>query len=370
MSRLWSWMPRWLVSGVVVPIASVVLGFLVAAIAIVATGADPSQAYLALFQGAFTNNNAFAETLVSSVPYIFLGLGVALGFRAGLFNIGAEGQFYIGALAGVFVAYSIHGLPPVIEIGASLLAAMAGGFLYAGIAGFLKAQTGAHEVITTIMLNYVAFLLANWLVTSPTLMLDPHARGLIRTRYVDANAVLPIILPGSRLHLGFLLALLAIPLVWFLINRTTLGFRLRAVGYNPGAARAAGISVARTTVLAMGISGALAATAGIVQTLGVQHDMTAAVASGYGFDAIAVALLARSNPWGILPAALLFGALHNGASFMQLQTQVSADLISIVQASVIVFVAAPEIIRWLLRIRHQQLGVVAITQREGVTPSV
>ena len=362
-------MPRWVVSGVVVPIASVVLGFLVAAIAIVATGADPTQAYLALFQGAFTNHNAFAETLVSSVPYVFLGLAVALGFRAGLFNIGAEGQFYIGALAGVFVAYSIHGLPPVLEVGAAMLAAAAAGFVYAGFAGLLKATTGAHEVITTIMLNYVAFLIANYLVTTPHLMLDPNAHGLIRTPYVDPAAQLPIILPQSRLHLGFVLALLAIPLVWFLIERTTLGFRLRAVGFNPGASRAAGISVAGTTVLAMGISGALAATAGIVQSLGIQHDMTAAVASGYGFDAIAVALLARSNPWGILPAALLFGALHNGASFMQLQTQVSSDLISIVQASVIVFVAAPEIIRFLLRIRGHQVGAVAITQREGSAPS-
>jgi general nucleoside transport system permease protein len=369
-SRLWGRVPTWAINVFVIPIVSVVLGFLVAAIAVVAAGSDPTLAYLYLFQGAFTNTNAFAETLVSSVPYIFLGLGVALGFRAGLFNIGAEGQFYIGALAGVFVAYSVHGLPPLVEIPLALLAAMAAGFLYAGIAGFLKAQTGAHEVITTIMLNYIAFLIANYLVTTHGLMLDPHTRTP-RTPYIDLNAALPIIVPGSRLHLGFLLALLAVPLVWFLIERTTLGFQLRAVGFNAGAARAAGISVARTTVLAMGISGALAATAGIVQMLGIQHDMTPAVASGYGFDAIAVALLARSNPWAILPAALLFGALHNGAGFMQLQTtpQVSADLISIVQASVIAFVAAPEIIRWLLRLRRHQVAPVAITQREGATPN-
>jgi general nucleoside transport system permease protein len=371
-SLLWARVPPWVINVLIIPIVSVVLGFLVAAIAIVATGADPTLAYLYLFQGAFTNNNAFAETLVSSVPYIFLGLGVALGFRAGLFNIGAEGQFYIGALAGVFVAYSIHGLPTIVEIPLALLAAMAAGFLYAGIAGFLKAQTGAHEVITTIMLNYIAYLISNYLVTTPGLMLAPNAHGIVRTPYIDPNATLPIILTGSRLHLGFLLALIAVPLVWFLIQRTTIGFQLRAVGFNSGAARAAGIPVARTTVLAMGISGALAATAGIVQTLGIQHDMTAAVATGYGFDAIAVALLARSNPWGILPAALLFGALHNGAGFMQLQTTppVSSDLISIVQASVIAFVAAPEIIRWLLRLRRQQVAVpaVAITQ-EGATPN-
>ena len=364
MSSLWNRVPTWVVTIVVIPVASVALGFGVAAIAILANGVDPIQAYTALFQGAVTNNNAIPETLVSSVPYILLGLGVALGFRAGLFNIGAEGQFYIGALAGVFVAYSLHGLPPVIEVGASLIAAMAAGFVYAGIAGLLKALTGAHEVITTIMLNYVAFLIVNYLVTTPGLMLDPQTKTP-RTPYIDINATLPIIFPGSRLHAGILLALVAIPVVWFLIERTTLGFQLRAVGYNAGASRAAGISVARATVLAMGISGALAATAGIVQTLGVQHDMSPAVAAGYGFDAIAVALLARSNPWAILPAALLFGALHNGASFMQLQTQVSADLISIVQASVIVFVAAPDIIRWLLRLRSHQVTRVAITQREG-----
>src|SRR6202165_4890261 len=359
---------RRIASAVLLPVISVVAGFVVAGLAVALSGADPLQSFYALFQGAFINPRAFPDTLVATTPYIFLGLGVALGFRAGLFNIGAEGQFYIGALAGVFVAYSVHGLPAIVEIPLALLAAMAAGFLYAGIAGFLKAQTGAHEVITTIMLNYIAFLIATYLVTTPGLMLDPHTRTP-RTPYIDSNATLPIVLPGSRLHLGFLLALLAVPLVWFPLERTPPGFRLRAVGFNGGAARAAGISVARTTVLAMGISGALAATAGIVQMLGIQHDMTPAVASGYGFDAIAVALLARSNPWGILPAALLFGALHNGASFMQLQTtpQVSADLISIVQASVIAFVAAPEIIRWLLRLRRNQVAAVAITQ-EGVTP--
>jgi len=307
------------------------------------------------------------ETLVSTVPYVFLGLGVALGFRAGLFNIGAEGQFYIGALSGVFIAYSIRGLPGIVEIPLAMLAGMAGGFVWAAIAGFLKARFGSHEVITTIMLNYVAFLVANYLVDTPGLMLAPDV-STPRTPDVDANAVLPIIFAGSRLHFGFILALLAVPLVWFLIERTTAGFQLRAVGFNPGAAQAAGISVGRTMVLAMGLSGALAGAAGIVQVLGVSHHMTDSVAAGYGFDAIAIALLARSNPWGILPAALLFGALHSGASFMQLQTDVSSDLISIVQASVIIFVAAPAIVRWIFRLRTEAAGSVQITSREAETP--
>lgn len=354
----------WLINAVFVPLASVAAGFVVAGVAVAATGADPLAAFTALFQGAITNRNAFPETLVSTVPYVFLGLGVALGFRAGLFNIGAEGQFYIGALTGVFIAYSVHGLPAIIEVPFALLAGMAGGFAWAAIAGFLKARFGAHEVITTIMLNYVAFLVANYLVDTPGLMLAPNV-STPRTPDVDVNAVLPIIIAGSRLHFGFIVALIAVPLVWFLIQRTTTGFELRAVGFNPGAAQAAGISVGRTMVLAMGLSGALAGAAGIVQVLGVQHHMTDTVAAGYGFDAIAIALLARSNPWGVLPAALLFGALRSGASFMQLQTDVSADLISIVQASVIIFVAAPAIVRWIFRLRPEAAGSLQITGRES-----
>ena len=354
----------WLINAVFVPLASVAAGFVTAGVAVAATGADPLAAFTALFQGAITNRNAFPETLVSTVPYVFLGLGVALGFRAGLFNIGAEGQFYIGALTGVFIAYSVHGLPAIIEIPLALLAGMTGGFAWAAIAGFLKARFGAHEVITTIMLNYVAFLVANYLVDTPGLMLAPNV-STPRTPDVDVNAVLPIIFAGSRLHFGFIVALIAVPLVWFLIQRTTTGFELRAVGFNPGAAQAAGISVGRTMVLAMGLSGALAGAAGIVQVLGVQHHMTDTVAAGYGFDAIAIALLARSNPWGVLPAALLFGALRSGASFMQLQTDVSADLISIVQASVIIFVAAPAIVRWIFRLRPEAAGSLQITGRES-----
>jgi len=359
---------RWAFNAVLVPLVSVLSGFLVGAIAIVAAGADPTQAYLALFQGAFTNHNAFAETLVSTTPYALLGLAVALGFRAGLFNIGAEGQFYIGSLTGIFVAYSIHGLPAVIEIPLGLLAGMAGGALWASIAGALKARFGAHEVITTIMLNYVSFQVASYLVDTPGRMLAPHV-STPRTPDADPNAILPIILSGSRLHLGFIVALLMVPAVWFLIERTTIGFRLRAVGFNQGAARTAGISVGWTIVLTMALSGALAGLAGIVQVLGVNFHMTDTVAAGYGFDAIAVALLARSNPWGVLPAAFLFGALHNGASFMQLQTQVSADLISIVQALVIIFVAAPSIVAFLLRLRRAPAETVAITQRGVDTPA-
>ena len=361
-------MRRWrnlAINGVAVPATSIVAGFAVAAIAVLATGGDPLAAFTALFQGAFTNPNAFAETLVSTTPYILLGLGVALGFRAGLFNIGAEGQFYVGSLLGVFIGYHLTGLPGYIELPAALLAWMAGGFAWAGIAGALKARFGAHEVITTIMLNYVAFLLASLLINKG-LMSAPHV-STPRTPNVDPAAILPIIVPGSRLHAGLLIALVAVPVVWFLLQRTTIGFRIRTVGFNPGAARAAGISVGWTLFLTMGISGAMAGLAGIVQALGLSHHMTDSVAAGYGFDAIAVALVARSNPWAIVPAAFLFGALHSGAGFMQLATdpQVSSDLISVVQAMVIMFIAAPALVSWLFRVRRSQLQTVSITQREA-----
>jgi ABC-type uncharacterized transport system permease subunit len=358
----------WLLNAIVVPAVSILCGFLVGAIAIVAAHADPLVAYSALFAGAFTNNNALAETLVSTTPYILLGLALALGFRAGLFNIGAEGQFYIGSLTGVFVGYSIQGYPGIVEIPLALLAGMLGGAFWASIAGALKAWLGAHEVITTIMLNYVSFLVASYLVTTKGLMLAPEA-STPHTPDIDPGAALPILIDGTRLHLGFILAVLAVPVVWFLIERTTIGFRIRAVGFSQGAARAAGMSVATTILLTMAISGALAGAAGIVEVLGVSHHMTDTVAAGYGFDAIAVALVARSNPWAILPSALLFGALHGGSGYMQLQTQISSDLISIVQAAVIIFVAAPSIIRWLLRLRRAPGETVRITQREVDAPA-
>ncbi|HLQ61636.1 MAG TPA: ABC transporter permease [Candidatus Acidoferrales bacterium] len=352
---------------VLLPAISVACGFAVAGVAVAVTGSDPFAAFTALMQGAFTNPRAFPETLVAMIPYVFLGLAVALGFRAGLFNIGAEGQFYLGAVFGVFVGYSVHGLPAVIHLPLALGAGMLGGLLWGAIPGFLRARFGAHEVITTIMLNYVAFQLTDFLInkgpTGRALMADPHSSAP-KTPYIDPAAQLPLLLADTRLHAGLLLALVAVPVVWFLLERTTVGFRIRTVGLSQGAARAAGMSVAWTLLLTMGISGALAGLAGADEVLGVSHYMPASFSVGYGFDSIAVALLARSNPWAILPAAFLFGAMRNGASFMQLQTQVSADLISIVQAIVIMFVAAPAMVRWLFRLREVPVSGFQITQRE------
>jgi simple sugar transport system permease protein len=351
---------RRLFSAVLIPLISVACGFAVAGVVVLATGSDPLAAFTALFQGAFTNPRAFPETLVATVPYVFLGLAVALGFRAGLFNIGAEGQFYLGAIFGVLAGNHLIGVPGVLHIPLALAFGMLGGFIWAAVPGLLKARFGAHEVITTIMLNYVAFQLTDFLINKGP-MSDSHSTAP-RTPFIDPLAQLPV-LGVTRLHLGLILALLAVPVVWFLLERTTIGFRIRTVGFSPGAARAAGISVAGTLVLTMGISGALAGLAGADEILGVSHYMPASFSVGYGFDSIAVALLARSNPWAILPSAFLFGAMRNGAAFMQLQTQVSSDLISIVQAIVIMFVAAPVMIRWIFRLREEPVGAVQITPK-------
>jgi ABC-type uncharacterized transport system permease subunit len=354
---------RAIVVAVLLPVISVVAGFVVAGLAVALSGADPIQSFYALLQGAFINPRALPETLVATTPYIFLGLGVALGFRAGLFNIGAEGQFYIGALFGVFVGYSLHGLPSVLHIPLALAAGILGGFLWAAVPGILKARFGAHEVITTIMLNYVAFGLVNFLINNGP-MVD-KASSAPRTPYIDPAAQLPILATGTRLHAGLLLALLSIPVVWFLLARTTIGFRIRSVGFSPTASRAAGISVAWTLLATMGISGGLAGLAGADEVLGVSHYMPPSFSVGYGFDAIAVALLARSNPWAILPAAFLFGALSSGSRFMQFQTQVSADVISIVEATVIMFVAAPVLFQWIFRLRRPPVPAIKIASEEG-----
>jgi ABC-type uncharacterized transport system permease subunit len=358
--------------GLLLPLVSVLLGLLAGAVAVLLSGTNPADAYLALFQGAFTNTNAFTETLVSTIPYVFLGLSVAVGFRAGLFNIGGAGQLFLGGIFAAFVGYRVTGLPGIVHLPLALLAGLLGGFLFGAIPGLLKARFGAHEVITTIMLNTVAALLTDLLVNKGP-MSDPHT-GSPQTPPMLDTARLPVIVPGSRLHLGLVLAVVTVPAVWFLLERTTIGFRIRAVGLNAGAARAAGISVGWTMVTVMGLSGALAGLAGAVQVLGVSGVLTPSLSPGVAYDAIAVALLAGSSPFAVVPAALLFGALKSGASFMQLQTQVSADLISIVQAAVIVFVAAPLLVRWLFRLRSAPAATVSITEgglgqappREGV----
>lgn len=290
----------------------------------------------------------FTESLVLSTPYIFAGLAVALGFRCGLFNIGAEGQFFMGALGGAFVGYSVTGLPWFIHLPLALLGGAVAGGIWGAIPGYLKAKFGAHEVVNTIMMNWIAFRLSDWLLNGPM-----KARGFRPvTPNIEATAELPRFFPDPlRFNWGFPLALLFAFLVYWFLFKTTLGFEIRAVGANPDAAKYAGMSVVRNFVLVMTLSGMLAGLAGTVQVLGTDHWVGQGFSAGFGFDSIALALLGKSHPLGVVLAALLFGVLRGGATSMQSLAGIPIHIISVIQGMVIIFIAAPDIIRWIYRLR-------------------
>lgn len=298
--------------------------------------------------------NPFLESLVVATPYIFAGLAVALGFRAGLFNIGVEGQLFIGAACATFVGYSIKGLPQFIHMPLAMLAGAAGGAFWAFIAGFLKAKTGGHEVINTIMLNWIAFRLTDWLLRVP--MNRPGAAGMPISPMVEKSAYIPQFFGAPiRFHLGFFIALAFAWLVWWFLFKTTWGLNLRTVGTNPRAAKYAGLSVFKATILGMALSGALAGLAGANQILAINHSMASGLSSGYGFDSIALALIGNSHPLGVVLAALLFGTLRNGATRMMVVSSIPVDIIDVLQAIILMFVAAPAIIRSLYRLRKPKM---------------
>lgn len=304
----------------------------------------------------------FTESLTTATPYIFAGLAVALGFRCGLFNIGAEGQFFIGALASAWVGYSLLGVPWYLHLPLALLAGALGGALWASIPGYLKAATGAHEVVNTIMMNWIAFRLSDWLLNGP--MKATGYRPV--TPVIEKSAELPRLFPEPlRFNVGFFLALAVAALVYWLLFKTTLGFEIRAVGANPDAARYAGMNIKRNFVLAMMLSGALAGLAGSSQVLGVDHWVGQGFSAGYGFDSIALALLGKSHPLGVVLAALLFGFLRSGATRMQSLAGIPIDIISVIQGLVIIFVAAPAIVRALYRIKAIRAEEVVLTRGWG-----
>jgi simple sugar transport system permease protein len=326
---------------------------------LVQVGEGFGSAYGALFEGSFGSLRAISESLTMTVPYIFAGLAVALGFRCGLFNIGAEGQLFVGALASAYLGYAIVGLPVYVHVPLALLGGALAGGLWGAIPGLLKAWRGAHEVITTIMMNYIAFRFSDFLLTGP--MQRPGYVPI--SPGIEDSAKLPMFFPPERIHWGLFVALGAAALVFWFLWKTTLGFEIRTVGANPDAARYAGMSVTRNFVLAMALSGALAGLAGANEVLGVNHHMAQAFSSGYGFDSIALALLGRSNPLGVVVASLLWGFLRSGAVRMQSRARIPLDLVFVIQAMVIIFVAAPEVIRRLYRIRSEQEFEEAIFTR-------
>lgn len=335
---------------VIVPLFAIVAALVLGALTMLATSVEPAtiaRSYLALLRGSVGSLNAISETLTAATPLILAGLGLALGFRAGLFNIGAEGQLLMGGMAAVITGFSFPGLPVFVLLPLCLLSGALAGAVYAGIAGWLRAATGAHEVISTIMLNLISYRLIDYMLRLPFVQRPGRADPISKS--VPDQAELPRLLdwldPNLRVHAGIFLALAAVYLIYWLLFRTKIGFEFRASGANPDAARFAGMRSGLIIVLAMASAGALAGLAGSVQVLGVLDRVTPGFSAGIGFDAIAVALLGRSHPVGVLFAGLLFGGLEAGGRQMQVDAGVSIDLIGIIQALIIVFIAAPLLVR-------------------------
>ncbi len=308
--------------------------------------------------------NPFLESLVQTTPYIFAGLACALGFRAGLFNIGVEGQLFMGGIFATFVGYSITGLPAYIHMPLAFLAGALGGALWGIVPGILKATTGGNEVINCIMMNYIAYRLVSWLLTGP--MTRPDTGGMPLSPLVKKTAEIPQFFASPiRFHLGFFMALFFAFVVWWVLFKTTWGLNLRTVGSNPRAAKYAGLNIANVTVIGMAMSGALAGMAGANEVLAINHFMAPSLSSGYGFNSIALALLGNSHPVGVILSAFLFGVLQNGATKMEVMTRIPSDIVVILQALILIFVAAPAIIRSVYRLREPKATEAAAAAAGG-----
>ncbi|MEY4390592.1 MAG: hypothetical protein RLZZ400_335 [Actinomycetota bacterium] len=314
-------------------------------------------AYDAMFRGAIFNYKSgdvlkgltsITNTLAFATPIVLSGLGLAVAFRSGLFNIGANGQIIFGAMLSGWVAIYVQA-PWYVLFPTAVLAGLIGGAIWGGIVGLLKATTGANEVIVTIMLNYIAVYLLGYLLKTPVLK-APESINPVSSPVQDA-AKFPLVFgEGYRLHTGFLVMLAAVAFVWWLLSRSTLGFQFRALGHNPNAARVAGINIGLTYILVMAISGGLSGLAGASQILGTERVLTTGVAASYGIDAITVALLGRSKPLGVLAAGILFGALRAGAVTMQASENVPSEIVLVVQSMIVLFIAAPPLVRAIFRL--------------------
>ncbi len=338
------------------PVLAIFLALIVGAVVIVLTsslapGAKfdlglPLRAYEALLNGSLGSADGRVTTLVEAAPLILAGLGVGLGFKAGLFNIGAQGQFLIGAVSAVAAGVALRDSGALIAIPCAVIVGGIAGAAWGFIPGALKAISGAHEVVTTIMLNFVALAVVSWLVVGPL-----HQPGSPQPITPDVgDAALPILI-GRDGHIGIILAFLAVPVIWFLLYRMTIGFEIRAVGANPDASRYAGMKPRRLVALTMSIAGGLAGLAGTINLLGISHQMPASYSTSVGFDAITVALLGRSHPVGIMLAALLFGMMRAGAGLMQINAGVPAELVDLLEAIILLFLVASPVLRRVFRLR-------------------
>jgi len=350
--------------GLLIPFLAVFTAILAGSVLILLNGRDPITAFEGLFQGALLEPRGLVDTFIKMTPLILSGLAIAFAFKSGLFNIGAQGQLVMGSVVAAWVGFSFEGLPPLIHIVLALLAALVVGGLWAAIAGVLKSYADAHEVIITIMLNYIAAKFAEWLITAgsggsrPGPLASPEAaqNAISRTPEILKSAELPILYTvpprtaNTELNIGIFIAIIASVVVMFVLYRTTFGFQVRMVGHSPDAARYAGVNVKRVTVMTMFVSGCLAGLAGGVQTLGFFHNYQGNQNLGLGFDGITVAFLAGNNPIGINFSALLFAIMDVGKDRMALMANIPSKLVLVIQALILMFVAADQIIRRMYRL--------------------
>lgn len=317
-------------------LAALAIALICGALVILVTGGDPLRSFQAMAYGAFGQPNSVLRSLARATPLIFSGLGVAVALRAGLFNIGAEGQLMVGGLFAGWAGYALKGLPVVVHLPLCLVVGAAAGAVWGLVPGLLKAWRGAHEVIVTIMMNYIAIQFTHYMATN---ILRDQASQASATPPIQPSAELWAMAPGTNFSAGIFIAVACACIIAFVLRRTAFGFELRAVGLGAEAARAAGINVSRITVLVMAISGSLAGLAGAVEVLGVHHRFFDAFSPGYGFDSIAVAMLGNLNPFGIVASAALFGGLGSGARTMESFTTTPAQVTGIIQAVVILMVS-------------------------------
>lgn len=332
------------------PIAAIILALALGAVLIAALGFDWTAAYRSLVRGSLGSVNAVAETLLKATPLIFTGLSFAVGIRCGLINLGAEGQVYMGGLCAAFVGINLPGLPAVLHLPLTLLAGVLGGGLLGLLTGWLRNRFGASELITGIMFNYMATWLVSYCVTGP--MKEVGGKDFPQTAMVAASARLPVILPGTRLHAGFLVALLCILFYYVFLWKTAKGYELRMVGLNPTAAEYAGIRPGRCGLLAMALAGGFAGLAGCSELLGVQLRLFQGFSPNFGFDGISVALLGNNNPVGIFCSAFLFGVLKSGSNKMKIVAQVPSSVVDVIQSLVLFFVVGRGLYQWIKRKRR------------------
>jgi simple sugar transport system permease protein len=324
-------------------VVAILAAFLVGALVLLATGHAPLDAYSSLLEGAFGSYYYFGQTLTQATPIIFTSLAFLFAFKCGLFNIGAEGQLLIGGFAAALAGISLTGLPAYIHLPLALIAGAAGGAFWGFIPAILKAKLDAHEVITTMMLSYVALYVISYMVNYPF-----KASGWVaQTPLVAPSAQLPQLMPPTQLSASIILAAMMTVFVAYVLQRTTIGYEIRAIGLNLSAAESSGINVKKGIVLALVVSGAIAGLGGAGEILGVHYRYIDGFSPGYGWDGLAVALIGGLNPFGVIFAAILFGALRSGGTVMNRVTGVPIDVIFVLQALVVLFVAAPRLIKHL-----------------------